>query len=139
MRILLERYPSEEKQTLGNLYLLNRNNSVIQKWKSLELPWKNNQNYISCIPTGEYTAVKHISPKFGECFWLQDVPNRSEILIHKGNFHYDILGCILIGKDFTDINKDNLLDVTSSGLSINELISYIPHSNIKVTINRLGF
>jgi len=53
---------------------------------------------------------------------LQNVPNRSEILIHKGNYHSDILGCILIGNDLSDINKDGYLDVTSSKKAIKELL-----------------
>lgn len=125
MRLLLERYSFEEKQTIGKLYLLDLNENVIDSWDSLELPWKNNQRRVSCIPNGSYKAKKHISPRFGSSLWLQDVPNRSEILIHRGNFYTDILGCILIGKDLADINKDKVIDVTQSVKAINELMGYL--------------
>jgi hypothetical protein len=125
MRIELCRNPSDNKQTLGVLYLLNDNYNVIDSWYSLELPWKNNQRRISCIPKGNYKAIKHKSPKFGLSLWLQNVPNRSEILIHKGNYHTDILGCILIGKGKSDINNDGYLDVTSSRLAVSELMKYL--------------
>jgi len=125
MKILIDRYSPEEKQTIGKLYLLENNSSVIDSWDSLELPWLNNQNYISCIPKGSYKAKKHNSPKFGECLWIQDVPNRSEILIHKGNYYTDILGCVLIGTGLSDINKDGEIDVVSSKTAIGELLSYL--------------
>ena len=39
----------------------------------------------SCIPTGQYFCTRIISPKFGESFEVINVPNRTKILIHKGN------------------------------------------------------
>ena len=125
MRLLLERYSHEEKQTIGKLYLLNNSGGIIEKWHSLELPWLDNQRRISCIPLGTYKARKHTSPRFGKSLWLQDVPNRSEILIHRGNFYTDILGCILIGKNLADINNDGVIDLTQSVKAINELMSYL--------------
>ena len=122
MKLLLERYHYDDRQTLGKLYLLDSKSCIIEDWHSLELPWLDNKKRISCIPEGEYIAVKHSSPKYSECFWIQDVPNRSEILIHRGNYYTDVLGCILIGKDLSDINKDGCLDVTSSKKAIKELM-----------------
>ena len=54
MRILIDRYASEPKQTIGVFYLLGTNDSVIAKWDCLELPWLDNQRRVSCIPTGTY-------------------------------------------------------------------------------------
>ena len=64
---------------------------------TLELPWKENQDNISCIPYGIYICKKIKSPKFGVCYEVLNVPNREKILIHWGNFLKDILGCIEIG------------------------------------------
>jgi hypothetical protein len=125
MKLLIDRYSPEEKQTIGCLYLLGTNDSVISKWDSLELPWLDNKGRVSCIPTGNYKARKHNSPKFGSSLWLQDVPNRSEILIHKGNYYSDILGCILIGRFLRDINNDGLIDVVDSQNAVKELLSYL--------------
>jgi hypothetical protein len=122
MRLLLNRYDHDDKQTIGQLFLLGENDKIIAKWDSLELPWLNNQRRISCVPTGKYKCKKHRSPKFGRTLWLQDVPNRSEILIHSGNYHTQTLGCILIGKDLKDINKDGYLDVTRSRVAMKELM-----------------
>lgn len=66
---------------------------------TLELPWKENQRRVSCIPAGGYQIKRHISPKFGEVFKVMDVEGRDEILIHAGNYLSDIQGCILIGKN----------------------------------------
>ena len=125
MKLLLDRYAPEPKQTIGCLYLLGTNESVISKWDSLELPWLDNQRRVSCIPKGSYKAKKHNSPKFGSSLWLQDVPNRSEILVHKGNYHTDILGCILIGRFLKDINNDGLIDVVESGKAVKELLAHL--------------
>jgi hypothetical protein len=67
---------------------------------TLERPWLSNMQGRSCIPEGRYIAKRHVSPKFGETFWLQDVPGRSEILFHKGNLMDDSHGCILVGESF---------------------------------------
>ena len=80
---------------------------------------------MSSIPLGKYIAKKHVSPKFGECLWLQDVEGRSEILVHAGNYHTQILGCILIGLDLADINGDGYLDVTSSRKAMRKLMSLL--------------
>ena len=122
MRLLLNRYDHDDKQTIGQLFLLDSDKNILAKWDTLELPWLNNQRRISCIPLGIYKARKHKSPKFGRTLWVQDVPNRSEILVHSGNYHTQILGCILIGKDLKDINKDGYLDVTRSRVAIKELM-----------------
>ncbi|NLE03699.1 MAG: hypothetical protein GX638_02710 [Crenarchaeota archaeon] len=64
---------------------------------TLELPYLNNQRNISCVPTGQYKLVKHTSPKFKECFLLENVKDRENILIHTGNYTKDTQGCILVG------------------------------------------
>ena len=74
--------------------------------KTLELPWRKNQRSISCIPSGIYTVKIRQSPKYGSVYWVTNVPDRSYILIHSGNFAGDIEkgfkthvnGCILLGK-----------------------------------------
>ncbi len=96
MRILIERSVESRKQTLGRLYLLEENDNVVMSLDTLELPDKDNQRNISRIPEGVYTALIHYSNRFGKCLWLQDVEDRTEILVHSGNYYTDILGCILI-------------------------------------------
>ena len=134
MRIVIERYDYGDKQTIGKLFLLDDHNTILSQYWSLELPDKNNKKRVSCIPEGEYIAIKHKSPRFKDCLWIQDVPDRSEILIHKGNYYSDILGCILIGSDLRDINEDGLQDVVNSGNSVSELLKMIKQDRIIVDI-----
>jgi len=129
--ILIDRYSSEKEQTIGKIYLLDEETqSVIKMWYSMELPWLDNTKRVSCIPTGNYKAVIHYSPKFGKCLWLQDVPNRSEILIHPANFYHDLLGCIGIGKDLSHIDGDKYIDITSSKDSMQELLNLVGSQSV---------
>lgn len=70
---------------------------------TLELPWLENEKQKSCIPTGQYHASRWYSPRFKNCWLLHDVPGRSEILIHTGNFVTDTSGCVLVGSYFTNL------------------------------------
>jgi len=125
MKLIVKRNSQDDKQTLGKLRLVDDNGKTIGSWHSLELPYIDNKRRISCIPKGQYIAHKHNSPKFGQCLWIKDVPNRSEILIHRGNYHFQILGCILIGRGLSDINTDGYKDVTSSRKAVQELLDKI--------------
>ena len=125
MRLLLTRIDESEKQTIGVLYLLNYNDNIITDFDSLELPYKENKQDISCIPNGNYKCVKRNSSKFGNHLHILNVPNREYILIHKGNYHTDILGCILIGTDLKDINNDGEIDVIRSRDAMESLMSYV--------------
>lgn len=64
---------------------------------TLERPWIDNKKNISCIPEGKYPIYTFKHPKWGEVIGLRDVLNRSEILIHPGNYVDDTEGCILPG------------------------------------------
>ena len=123
----------DPKQTEGVLYLIDKN-KIIFECKTLELPWLNNNRRVSCIPTGKYKAVKHVSPKFGNCLWIKDVPNRSEILIHPANYVRQLLGCIALGNKHIDMNRDGLMDVADSKTTVNKLLNLIEGKEIEVEI-----
>lgn len=76
---------------------------------TLELPWRNNENEISCIPCGIYIAKRIISNKFGETFEVTNVPHRVDILFHWGSFVKDTLGCILIAEKFSWVNNQFMI------------------------------
>ncbi len=62
---------------------------------TIELPWKNNETRVSCIPEGEYFIQKRYSPKFQWHLEVLDVQNRSLILFHPANNALQELhGCI---------------------------------------------
>lgn len=134
MKLHINRYSHEEKQTIGKLYVLNDKNEIKAEFDCLELPWKNNQRNISCIPEGTYQVKKRKSSKFGEHFQVLNVPGRSYILIHKGNYYTDIRGCILPGLNLSDINLDGVIDVTSSTQAMKKLLSMMPNEfQLKIT------
>jgi hypothetical protein len=132
MTIRVLRTIDNGKQTNGVLYV-EKDNKILFECYTLELPWKDNQRRVSCIPQGTYKAVKHRSPKFGNSIWIKDVPNRSEILIHPANYVRQLLGCIAVGKDLRDIDGDSLEDTTASRNTMNELLALLPNS-FEVTI-----
>ncbi|MBU6952751.1 DUF5675 family protein [Hahella sp. HN01] len=66
----------------------------------LERPWLDNRPKVSCIPAGVYDATfmeRSSSGKYKKVYWLQDVPDRTGILIHNGNIVTHTQGCLLIG------------------------------------------
>lgn len=76
------------------------------RYMTFELPWKDNQPNVSCIPEGGYTCKKTTNrrlndgPVIPETFEVMNVPGRSGILFHSGNTAQDTRGCILLGLRF---------------------------------------
>ena len=125
-KIILTRLkPVNKVQTLGEATVF-KGGLKIYSFKTLELPWKENANLISCIPTGKYAVIKRTSPKFGEHFYLTNVPGRDLILIHAGNYNTQTHGCILPGTKFLDINGDFILDVVESKTVMSKLNKLMP-------------
>ncbi len=120
--VTIKRIEYTDKQTLGSMYFNGK-----EVAKTLELADKNNAPKISCIPKGNYKVVRRYSQKYGNHFHITDVPNRSFILIHNGNYHTQILGCVLVGKAHADINKDGYKDVTASRDKMKELLALLPN------------
>ena len=93
---------------------------------TLELPFNNNEPNISCIPNGTYRAFKRVSPKNGLVLELRDVPGRTFIQIHAGNYTRQIQGCILVGDGIKYLDNDNVPDITNSKLTLNQLLDVVP-------------
>jgi hypothetical protein len=136
VKVLIERTYRDE-QTEGRIYTFNERSGIVWDGYTLELPELGNQRSISCIPEGEYPVIKHNSPTFGECFWIKEVPNRSEILIHVANYvgtpnprtgMADLRGCIGVGKSLLDFTGDKIAELTSSKKAINEMLSVMKSS-----------
>lgn len=137
-RLQLERETYEEVQTFGKLRILDDNDFPFFEVNCLELPWKYNQRRMSCIPEGIYPIRRYDSPTHGDVFLLESVPNRDYIEIHSGNFHYDILGCILPGHEIVDIDGDGWNDVTESRWALNELLKKTPESATTIEVFSKG-
>lgn len=124
--ISLVRDIASKEQTKGQLFVLDDSANIVFQCYTLELPWKNNERRISCIPEGRYKVRKRWSQRFRNHFHILDVPNRDHILIHHGNFVRDVLGCILVGERRLDIDGDGLKDVTNSVATMEKLLSFLP-------------
>jgi hypothetical protein len=62
---------------------------------TIELPWKENEKRVSCIPEGKYFIKKRYSNKFKWHLEVTNVMNRSLILFHPANNALiELNGCI---------------------------------------------
>lgn len=95
MRIEIERKYRKEKYIIGLMTVDGR-----FFCDTLELPWRDNQQNISCIPEGRYDIRLTYSQKFCRVLPLvMDVPNRSGIRVHAANRPEEITGCIAVGEN----------------------------------------
>jgi hypothetical protein len=114
----------QPEQTIGEFLI-----DGVEFCKTLELKWIDNMRSKSCIPEGIYKVVKrlaHEKRKYNH-FHILNVPNRSYILIHTGNYSSQILGCILVGDKHIDMNKDGLMDVANSTVTLQKLYDKMPN------------
>ena len=96
INLLILRETFTDNSTIGELFLNGE-----KMCDTLELPYRDNQRSISCIPTGQYKVRLRYPRESATRDYLhllvQDVPNRDFILIHRGNKPEDTKGCVLVG------------------------------------------
>ena len=129
MKLIVERFSDDGKETLSNITLVD-NGAILFSCCGMELPDKQNQRRISCIPKGEYDCIKRDATASipYQHILIKDVPNRSGICLHKANYVKQLLGCIAVGDKFVDINNDGLKDITNSGKTFNVLMTLVPNA-----------
>ena len=93
--ILRDAFTSES--TLGVLFINGE-----RFCDTLELPYRDNQRSVSCIPTGEYKVRMRYPRESATREYLhlliQEVKDRQFILFHRGNSAKDTRGCVLVGQ-----------------------------------------
>jgi hypothetical protein len=122
--------------TFGTLIL----NGTTFGCHTAEPPWKDNQKNISCIPAGIYKLWPNLSPTFGKGYLVKNVPGRSHILIHTGNFagdqalnlRTDTDGCILPGSAIGNLVGQTA--VLSSRTAFNRLTNLLGDSEHELHI-----
>lgn len=124
--ILIERYKETEKQTVSRFHVCESDGTIVESFCSLELPWRDNQRSISCIPVGSYEGKKRTSPKFKNHIHILDVSNRDWILVHTGNRYSDSRGCVILGMDFKFLDGDSFIDVINSVVAMRKVLSLLP-------------
>ncbi len=134
----LVRPEDQSIETKGVMSVINDDDATLLKIDTLELPWKDNQHGISCIPKGVYLCKK-VPPSHipYEHIAIQNVQNRDGVCIHAGNFaagkQVDILGCIIVGDKYADINGDGIDDIVDSKVTFAKLMALMP-DEFKITI-----
>lgn len=127
--VTITRFSDDGKQTLGNLSVGSFT------CKTLERPWLNNENDISCIPKGTYKCTYTLSlSHLGWTYAIQNVPQRSGIRIHAGNDYMDSEGCILLGTGYGDINGDTEADIINSKDTINNFVTLLGKKDFTLII-----
>lgn len=137
--IFLHRLVYLKDRTLGTLEVRD-GSTLIESFASLELPWRNNEDRISCFPSGTYTAKRRFSPSRKVwLFELEEVPGRDHCQIHVANFPEQLRGCVAIGADHADINKDGLFDVASSGKGFKRFMELLKgHASVTIVVTGDG-
>lgn len=117
--VRLERFESSDAGTFGTVYA----NGL--ELVSAELPWRQNQPDVSCIPEGTYEARWCFSPRLQQySYLLRDVPAREGIRIHAANFAGDrsmrfrsqLNGCIALGRQIKFVDRQQSLIDSSSAV-----------------------
>ena len=128
--LLLIRDTFTDKSVIGKLYC---NAEFIAH--TLELAWRDNEKSVSCIPEGIYNCRVRLARESASRDYVhllvQDVPNRSYILFHRGNYPSDSRGCILTGTHRA-LTPDKILE---SKVAHAYLMEYILGNQLSKEIN----
>lgn len=136
-KVKIIRYETGDEGTFSAFIV----NSLI--FHLIELPNRGNQQSISCIPAGEYECEVVESPKFGHVYHVKDVPNRSHILIHSGNYAGDkakgfktnSYGCLLPGMKRGTLSGQKV--VLSSRDALNSIMTELGDKPFKLIIKEV--
>ena len=126
MNMQIQRVRSDNVQSLGEGCIYAPFVGVLMAFFTLELPHLENKRFVSRIPAGLYACRKRWSFKYGRHFKILRVEDRSDILIHSGNYFFNSTGCILPGSEFRDINHDGKLDVINSKRTLKKMLQILP-------------
>lgn len=132
------RYDSNDQGTRGILYLPGF-------WThTLELPWRDNQPNISCIPKGtyeiEFVTTRRRIGGIKQMYWFRSVEGRTGILMHPGTWAGDkskgykssVLGCILVGKEIGEYKGQQA--IFNTRVAIQELHDILQREPARLTI-----
>lgn len=126
MRAVLVRFLDNGAQTLGKLYLFDGFDLVFSCF-TLEPAWKDNAVGLSCIPPGRYRLVPRAASESAKLSYdhlaVTGVPDRTAILVHRGNYRDATEGCVLVGDRVADLNGDGEDDIANSKATLKRLLA----------------
>lgn len=143
LHAILTRQTTSDEGTFGQLRVYD-GGALLYSCFTGELPWRDNRVQMSCIPAGSYTCQPWHSRKYPNHYNVMDVPGRSAILFHSGNFSgardkgflTNVEGCILVGKARGTINGQQA--VLSSRLAMDALRKCIGENKFSLKIQGVG-
>jgi len=142
-RLILHREKPTAVETMGRLFFEDVNlHTVEQEWRPTA---PGGESFNSCVPAGRYALVPHVRPNgrkvvalvnpgLGVYYEDMDRPfsvGRYLILIHAGNTHADVVGCIAPGTGRSDQM------VTHSRDAMKILMEYIGDDEAELLIKDL--
>lgn len=131
--VVITRTASNNKQVTGRLVA--KRNGITFECNTLELADNFNLSNISCIPKGVYDVWWTFSPRFLRyTYEIQKVPKRSGIRIHYANYYNQLNGCIALGSNLVDINKDGQLDTINSRKTVQSFEGIMQKKPFKLRI-----
>jgi len=136
MKVYLFRVLSSNEGTFGKLIT----SDLKFECFTGECPWRDNQPNISCIPTGHYHVEPYHSNHFGNVYQVMNVPGRTYILFHAGNWCGDITkgyisdskGCILLGLHYGILRNQSA--VLASRTALNSFLDYMNYKPFELII-----
>jgi hypothetical protein len=105
-RLIVKRGNSGNEGTFGEGELVNAAGIALWSGDSIELPWRDNKSMISCVPAAIYqTKIVYFGAMGIYVYELQDVPGRTDCLIHPANwagdtamgYYTELHGCTALG------------------------------------------
>jgi hypothetical protein len=110
--VTLQRTETGDEGTFGKIKV---GDEAAYPYKTIELPWRDNKQFLSCIPAGEYQCDWAARPDGGWCYHVNGVAGRTAILIHAANlggdvtlgYKSDLEGCIGLGLRFGALTVGN--------------------------------
>jgi hypothetical protein len=128
MKLLLQRHPSTEVCTTGDLYL----NGQWYCYTLEDVVRKDKIKGKTAIPAGLYKVTVNWSGRFQKPMPLiLDVPNYTGVRIHTGNTADDTEGCILIGNE---LGKNAIYKSKEAFADLFERIKVALNHNEEITI-----
>jgi hypothetical protein len=139
LKAILKRNSDDGVQTLGELTIKstteNGQEITLFHCLTLERPWKDNKSEVSCIPKGDYICKWTFSPRLVRyTYQIMNVKDRTGIRFHSGNYFFDVIGCIILGHKYADINKDGEVDILETRQTIKEFETLLNKQDFNLSI-----
>ena len=107
---------------------------------TVERPWLDNKENVSCIPEDQYTMVPARFNRGGyDTYEIAPIEGRIEIKVHIANTMNDVLGCIGLGLDLGWLRgKWAVLNSRSAFMAFMKVMDNAAHADLTITFTKQG-